>query len=1035
MEAAKRTGLLLLWAFTTPALAAKATTTTSASSSSSTSYPFDLGSDVTDFIPSCALSCFESFLAVNYNGTTCGSSPSLQCLSDIVSDAYDMCKNEPDAAPETHATIIATLIVPPTGAVTFPEPSTTAATTTTSSSRSWTTSYMTPTMTVASKTSSEASSSSSSSSSSTTTAAAAASGTGTPTSSKLTGAQIGGIAGGFAAAVLLASLALFLFLRKRRGQPLTGFYRMKDSLSPRRDHGPSPKISAPQYQEPKSMSFTRALAQRFSRTMTRPDTIGLAISPEGGGMQGAAVRPGESLVAAAIPPAAAAGARWHSPSPPPIPPLSPLRTQANFNFLPPQGQQQLHSQEQHKPILSLAIPPPKTSHYNENRSSTTSNNNRMPFGGGRDSVVTEFAEDGETSAGPGSAQIWRPPVTDPKSATTYYIADKWGNWVLGEPGTAAPDEQIAELPTPASKTVEERRVERQERAVPESSAVRAAVKDLSSPKMPSAAVAVGGSGLHKGRGRSTIRQVAPDSGRLPVNSRSSSVYSTFSTNFSMPQTVQPGPENPMPTTANAAAARMKAPSQTPESYYTGAGGGKPAPSRDLTSRPRGGSGGGSGGTRDRTNTMLSQDSSTTIASSIESEVGVDSFPMPSRQSTAPDQQREQGSLSPVFESPGRSPVSYPKIPRLHNVPGINNDNSYNYNKDTPGSQDTKPLQNPRLRVVNSSEPRDSPTLGVVDSQKPVQMGTVRAAAPVQAHISYYDPAKRQSVNPNPNRNPGQVRSGSPDGMGGTSPSLGRTSQTQQQQPAYGPARPALRSFQQRIDNDRSRLPSQSHYGPMSIYDAYARPESNYPQEPAWSSQQQQQYQPQHQKQYHPYQPQQRQQPQPPQQQQYYPYRHHLQQQHYPITPAPSPLSASDSPSVSASVSASNSSSSLLAKRLGAERAAAFQVNAPVENTYNSSQARWKRRQSSLGGPDARMRPDAGAGGMMMPGAVTPTPKALVVRKKGAVGGAGGGGGTNGMGDGNRDGEQEWDVPLPATPGWKPQLTPQRRGGDLYLRVQ
>lgn len=792
---------------------------------------------------------------------------------------------------------------------------------------------------------------------------------------------------------------------------------MKDSLSPRRDHGPSPKISAPQYQEPKSMSFSRGLAQRFSRTVTRPDTIGLAISPEGHGTQGAAGHPGASVVAASMAPAAAVGAQRHSPSPPPIPPLSPLRAQPNFNFLSPQGQEQPYPQEQHRPVLSLAIPPPKTSHYNENRSSTMSNSNRMPFGGGRDSVVTEFAEDGETSAGPGSAQIWRPPATDPKSATTYYIADKWGNWVLGEPGSA-PDEQVAELPTAASKTAEERRAEQQrERAVPESSAVKAAVKDLSSPALAPAAAA----GAYKARGaqgRPTIRQVAPDSGRLPVNSRSSSVYSTFSMNFSLPQTVQPGPENPMPSTANTAATRRKGPSPNPESFYAGVGGVRPgAPSRDLTSRPRGGSISGGGGTRDRTNTMMSQDSSTTIASSIESEVGVDSFPMPSRQSLAPD----QGSLSPVVESPGRSPVSYPKIPRLHKVPAmINNTTSpttthyNNNNKSIPGSQDTRPLQHPRLRVVNASEPRDSPTLGVVDSQKPVQMGTVRAAAavaPAQAHLSYYDPFKRQSVNPNPNRNPGQVRSGSPDR---TSPSSGRAPQLQQ--PPYGPpSRPALQSFQHRIDNDRGRLPSQSRYGPMSIYDAYARPESNYTQGPALASQQQQHQQRRQQyqrQQHHQYQQRQQHQQQQQQQQQYKPYRQHMQQ--YPNTASPSPLSATHSPSASTS-----STTSLLAKRLGPEKAAAFQVTAPVENTYNSSQARWKRRSSSPG-RDVSPNLDGGPGG----GPVTPTPKALVVRKKA------GGGREDEDGAGGRE-----VPPLPATPGWKPQLTPQRRGRDLYLSVQ
>ncbi len=48
--------------------------------------------------------------------------------------------------------------------------------------------------------------------------------------------------------------------------------------------------------------------------------------------------------------------------------------------------------------------------------------------------MTEFAEDGEADSSTGSAQIWRPPPSaDPVSATTYYVADKRGNWVLGSP--------------------------------------------------------------------------------------------------------------------------------------------------------------------------------------------------------------------------------------------------------------------------------------------------------------------------------------------------------------------------------------------------------------------------------------------------------------------------------------------------------------------------------------------------------------------------------------------------------------------------
>ncbi|KAI3395492.1 hypothetical protein diail_1278 [Diaporthe ilicicola] len=987
---------LLLWAITTPLFAVRATETAAASSMDG----FTLGSDLTAFIPSCAVSCVESFLEVNFNTDLCGSTPSLQCLcphtgatgytigegavqcivaensigacagmsagSDTVANAYGMCDNQPNAAPATHATIIATLIVPPTGPVVVPNPATTA---TVSSNKSSTTSYMTPSVTMA-PTPSTTSLSSSSSTFSTSTRSSSSPFSSVPTSAtaapetsatnaaaaaapqRLTTAAIGGIAGGSVAAVLVAAAVAFYFLmRRRRGQPATGFYKVRDSWSPRRKD--SPEISAPQYREPKSMSFSRALAQRASRASARPDTIGLAISPEGAGMEGAVRQPAESMVVANVPPAHLAQRR--SPSPPPIPPLSPLRAQGNFNFFPPREQstrQQQQPASAAKPALTVAIPAAKP--QQANRFSTISNN-RMPFSGGRDSVMTEFAEDGETSAGLGSAQIWRPPNTDPQSASTYYVADKWGNWVLGGTG---PDEHIVEMPTPVSKTVAERDAE-QDRAVQESNAVKAAVKNLSSPTLGAPAAPrlskAGGA-----PGKPTIRHVAPESGRLPINTRSSSVYSNFSMNFSLPQTVQPGQDNPMPKSAGA----RKEPSPTPESYYAGGGASGKHQGRDLTSRPRRGSSSAGGGTRDRTNTMMSQDSATTIASSVGSEVGVDSFPAPARQSAAPEQ---QGSLSPVVESPGRSPVSYPKIPRPRS--------NVLLNKTTDNPAARKPLQHPGLRVVNTT-PSDSPTLGVVDSQKPVQVGPTAAAAPAQARVSYYNPPRK---NPNPNRNPGQVRSGSPE----------TPSDQQVPRPLAVPSNkrdttksPPLQSFQQHINN-RSQLPSQSHsrYGPMSVYDAYSRPESNLP-------------------------------PQQQQQQYYYP----QQQQQYqnepggPYSFSPSPASASESPSVSNTAIKTDSQSSLLAaKRVGAERAAALQIGEP---TGAARQARWERRTSSLG----RAGADGGA-------ANTAAPRGLVFRQVGK-GGGGGGGAT-----------RESDVPLPATPGWQPQLTPKRRGDDLFLSVK
>lgn len=615
----------------------------------------------------------------------------------------------------------------------------------------------------------------------------------------------------------------------------------------------------------------------------------------------------------------------------------------------------------------------------------------MPFSGGRDSVVTEFAEDGETSAGLGSAQIWRPPNTDPQSASTYYVADKWGNWVLG--GGSGPEEHIVEMPTPVSKTVAERDAE-QERAVQESNAVKAAVKDLSSPTL-GAPAALRLSKPAGAPGKPTIRHVAPESGRLPINTRSSSVYSNFSMNFSLPQTVQPGPSNPMPTSAGT----RKEPSPTPESYYVGGGAGGKQQGRDLTSRQRRRSSSAGGATRDRTNTMMSQDSATTIASSVGSEVGVDSFPAPSRQSAVTEQ---QGSLSPVVESPGRSPVSYPKIPRPRsNAP---------LNKPADGPVAMKPLQHPALRVVNST-PSDSPTLGIVDSQKPVQVGGPQTAvAPAQARVSYYNPPRR---NPNPNRNPGQVRSGSPETPSDQFP------QQQQQMPLplAVPSNkrdttksPPLQSFQQHINN-RSQLPSQSHsrYGPMSVYDAYSRPESNLP--PQQQALPRQQYSKQQQQHQHPYYH---------QQQQYEPQQYQYQNEPggpYSFSPSPSPASASESPSVSNTTVKTDSQSSLLAaKRLGAERAAALQIGG---DSAEARQARWKRRSSSLGKTGAAAADGTAAAAAAA--ALPPPPLKGVVYRQAGKPAAGG--------------TRESDVPLPATPGWKPQLTPKRRGDDLFLSVQ
>ncbi|KAJ4412047.1 hypothetical protein N0V82_008891 [Gnomoniopsis sp. IMI 355080] len=815
-----------------------------------------------------------------------------------------MCNNITNAAPETHATLVATLVIN-SGSIVVASPTTTPpATNQTSSSI-----LVTPTST----------SRSSSSSSTTVAPAAATSSAAAPTTQStapnLSQAQIGGIAGGIAAvAVLAALLALFILLKRRHAQRSSpAFARMRESSwSPKRIQGSpgggSLAISQPHYQEPKVMSFTRALAKRISskpggsRQQQQPppgpnNGFGLAISPGGGRLPGTGVgldhvvrspvRGPESAIrnVPSSPP--------RSPSSQPPAPMSPLRAVSSFNFFP----QEETAQTTGKPTLPrLAIPQRASMH-----------------GGGRDSVITEFAEDGED--GLGSAQIWRPPNTDPQSASTYYVADKWGNWVLRDERDMTPPEWVAELATPISKTAEERARER-EFPVEESAAVQA-LRHYSSTTVPRAEALPGkrASGAPGGGGRPTIRLVTPESGRLPVNSRVRNSVNA-SNNVSLPRQVAPRSEMPMPQPSS------------DETLYGGdraKGTGRP-PISDGTRPPS-------------ATTVMSQESSTTIADSpVDDMINavLQSFPRPARQTWLHEQQ--QGDLSPVIESPGRSPVQYPAIPRSQSIT-VNKRKSH-----TP-----RALPNPLLARIKQSavEPaKDSPTLGVMG---PVARSGPMGASPNKA--AHASRGKTSQGSPkqysNQNQNPGAARTGPPN-------------------------------QQARKPSDRALLPSQSR---MSSYDEYNDPSTTdapmpsmyaYPTQP----------------------PPQRRTPSPgqaygpaaattTQQRTISP----SQQPYMPSPPSPSePYYTSTITSPASHYPSTNPSmnSALLAKRIGAERAAEFHIEQQQQQRrqrqkYAQEQDKWARQ----------------AGG-----------------------------------------ERYVEMPsLPATPGWKPQLTPKRKGDDLYLSVK
>lgn len=752
------------------------------------------------------------------------------------------------------------------------------------------------------------------------------------------------------------------------------------------------------------MSFTRALG-RYSRSgNARPATVGLAISPEGSGMYGTKRLPGtgvglqsvesvvwtpdrQRLVVRNVP---ASPPVNNLPSPPP-PAISPQRAVSSFKFFP---EEQALSQDplpiqtlnnQARPNLTVAIP----------KRQSTASINHMPFHGGRDSVVTEFAEDGEDSTtGPGSAQIWRPPTTDPSSATTYYVADKWGNWVLGgtDPKLVV-EEPVAELATPLSKTAEEREAELKQQSeyhglVQDSNAVRATQIDLLSPTIPEA-VALGNmpktwtSRTYGGMGRSTIRLVTPDSGRLPVNSRSSRVYSSYG----LPQYVAPTADNPLPNGASTAHA---------EAFYAG---------RDTPLRVADGKVTRSSSqkrrsdrkvVRDSATTIMSQDSATTIADSPVEAATLADFPLPARTTSLRQRQSvmQQRNLSPVVESPGRSPVRYPDIPRSQS----------NGNIKAQGAGPWKqPLPNPVMtRFAEQSQLSDSPTLGA--NTDPARLagagGARRDVTPnTQGSKSYRIPVAAQVSHAlhSDKRNPGDFRTGSPNMHG-------------EDQVLVVPKKRAPAT-------DRARLPSQSNsqslshapstYGPLSIYDTY-----NDPSRPTARQLLQQQD---HQKQgYYDPSPEVRQE------------SLFAEQQQQP-TFAPSPASASEevfhssatgSPEMRDRIavgggSNSGSSSGLLAKRLGAERAAGFQQIEGGRGREKQAQHEWAKQSSSLEG---------GAVGRAAARALTP--RGVVVR--GVAAAAGGK---------HPGGARETYVQLPATPGWQPQLTPKKRGDDLFLSVK
>jgi hypothetical protein len=379
-----------------------------------------------------------------------------------------MCSGVSGALPNTHSRLTATLVIPSTGAPSLLAPTASPTPAASTSSSSWTTI----------KTSTSASSTRTTSSSSSTVTAivttlfpvstAISSSTSIPASapsspsSSTTGlapGQIAGISVGVAGAIAVAVGAILLAkcMRRRRypdSDSEKGFYQTDNSTGGSLDPSGS-RASRIFHISPPILRISRYRPDFIPRAAP---PVPRAVQPEppantgnvDRGTIGLAISRPRSLIPAKPAP------QPHSPmtsSPQPV--QVPLERKPS-KLLPP------------RPALTLDIPlkastsgaPSSQAPPTTDRASTLTN-------------MTAFAD--LDSAAADSEQVWRPPPSDPLSATTLYIADKYGNWVLSNhnrQSQIAEVRGVAELDTytPLTKSP----IEKQEEAAKMAAAISAA---------------------------------------------------------------------------------------------------------------------------------------------------------------------------------------------------------------------------------------------------------------------------------------------------------------------------------------------------------------------------------------------------------------------------------------------------------------------------------------------------------------------------------------------------------------------------------
>ncbi len=817
-----------------------------------------------------------------------------------------MCVGVSNAAPKTHSTIVATLVVPVSGTGPLLVPTALRTATNTGA----TSATPTPTVSLPAGTKSE-----STTASRTTPAAASRTSRATATTGPIpdgppqfTNAQIAGLVLGGISVLIFGVLLVLLarcVRRKRYGDLEKGFSKLRDSMSFGRKSQPnSPpegglQISSPLHQV---QAVRNPTDPRWQPNMQQKG-VGLAISPMTAARGGVLTRPSPaltSLLSAPLPrtppkdPFQISAPRL-APAPPSVPTLI---------LTPPRPSPPAARGSPPKPTLALAIPKGQARAPPVRTSS-------------RDSVVTEFAEDGEGDAAPVPA-VWRPPPTDPLSATTLYFSDGRGNWILRNSSVRQP-----EPPVPARRTVKE--------------TTAAPVQiELPSPHHQTRAE----------RAKDAYGGFSPDAVvsplRLPLKPGNPRLGSpiAFKDQRREPQISSPSLSARLSQTAESIQGDTR--NHAPDVYF-----GLMREARDLT----GGKSRRRSARRASTSRRVSQGSVTSIESGAE------------------DDDAEPQDLSPVVESPqtpispGKSPVTYPKIRKRNDGQGA------------APTRAAEPDLLPSAHKYNVWHPpgRSSPTgAGSLST-------TGTANPPLPSSNGPRRPWNAPALNPN--RNPGQLRTGSPETRFTPAPPDDNQYRPSQRPPAPNPSSYWTQPQTQPARNTRPPPP------PSPPYELPGEANTKRYQTPP--PQQQQQQQP-------------RRPPRPtnnnnnapfflptpaatPQQQQPTPKR----------TPAPStPQPSAGTPNQP------QNQASLLAKRRGAEKAASLTL---------ANNNKKKQNGSGSGGEGKQRR----------------------------AGGGGGAGWTreDQYGNGNNGGDDGGIGPVPITPGWVPELTPTRRGGDLVLNVR